>query len=115
MERLDILEKIYQYGETLSSEEMNQIVSHINIIIDTINSLIRNNSGISNGHCEMRYILSTSQPTKPATGTNGLSNGWSDLYLLPEVGTGKSTWMSLCFASVENVYGEWATTICLTS
>ena len=30
MERLDILEKIYQYGETLSSEEMNQIVSHIN-------------------------------------------------------------------------------------
>lgn len=115
MERLDILEKIYQYGETLSSEEMNQIVSYINIIIDAVNSLIRNNSGISNGHCEMRYILSTSQPTKPATGTNGLSNGWSDLYLLPEVGTGKSTWMSLCFASGENGYGEWSTPICLSS
>lgn len=115
MEHLDILEKIYQYGETLSSEEMNQIVSHINIIIDAVNSLIRNNSGISNGHCEMRYILSTSQPTKPATGTNGLSNGWSDLYLLPEAGTGKSTWMSLCFASGENGYGEWSTPICLSS
>ena len=115
MEKLDILEKIYQYGETLSSEEMNQIVSHINIIIDTVNSLIRNNNGISNGHCEMRYILSTSQPTKPATGTNGLSNGWSNLYLLPEVGTGKSTWMSLCFVSGENGYGEWSTPICLSS
>ena len=46
MEHLDLLEKIYQYGETLSSEEMNQIVSYINIIIDAINSLIRNNNGI---------------------------------------------------------------------
>ena len=75
MEHLDLLEKIYQYGETLSSEEMNQIVSYINIIIDAINSLIRNNNGIRSDHCEMRYKLSPIQPEKPATGTNGLSNG----------------------------------------
>lgn len=115
MERLDLLEKIYQYGETLSSEEMNQIVSYINIIIDAINSLIRNNNGVRSDHCEMRYILSPSQPEKPATGTNGLSNGWSNLYLLPEPGSGNSTWMSLCITSGENVYGEWSTPICVHS
>jgi hypothetical protein len=63
----------------------------------------------------MRYILSPSQPEKPATGTNGLSNGWSNLYLLPEPGSGNSTWMSLCITSGENVYGEWSTPICVHS
>lgn len=115
MERLDLLEKIYQYGETLSSEEMNQIVSYINIIIDAVNSLIRNNNGISSSHCEMRYTLSATQPQKPATGTSGLTNGWSNLYLLPEVGSGKSTWMSMCFVTGENVYGEWSTPVCINS
>lgn len=115
MEHLDLLEKIYQYGETLSSEEMNQIVSYINIIIDAINSLIRNNNGIRSDHCEMRYKLSPTQPEKPATGTNGLSNGWSDLYLLPEAGSGNSTWMSLCMITGENAYGEWSTPICAHS
>ena len=115
MEHLDLLEKIYQYGETLSSEEMNQIVSYINIIIDAINSLIRNNNGIRSDHCEMRYKLSPIQPEKPATGTNGLSNGWSNLYLLPEAGSGNSTWMSLCMITGENAYGEWSTPICTHS
>jgi len=44
-----------------------------------------------------------------------MSNGWSDLYLLPERGSGNSTWMSLCFVSGENSYGEWSTPICISS
>ena len=115
MEHLDILEKIYQYGETLSSEEMNQIVSRLNIIINSVNTIIRNNNGISAGHCEMRYILSPQQPIKPETGTDGLSNGWSNLYLLPEIGSGNSTWMSLCFVSGEDTYGEWSAPVCIYS
>lgn len=115
MEHLDLLQKIYQYGETLSSEEMNQVVTYINNIIEVLNSLILRNNGISNGHCEMRYILSSTQPQKPSTGSNGMSNGWSDLYLLPERGSGNSTWMSLCFVSGEDSYGEWSTPICISS
>lgn len=115
MERLGLLQKIYQHGETLSSEEMNQVVTYINNIIEVLNSLILKNNGISNGHCEMRYILSSTQPQKPATGSNGMSNGWSDLYLLPERGSGNSTWMSLCFVSGEDSYGEWSTPICISS
>jgi hypothetical protein len=63
----------------------------------------------------MRYILSPSQPTKPETGTSGLTGGWTNLYVLPTVGSGNSTWMSLCFVSGENSYGEWSTPICLSS
>ena len=114
MERLDTLQKIYEYGETLSSEEMNQIVSYINIIIEALNSLIRKNNGISDGHCEMRYILSPTQPQKPETGSDGFVNGWTDLYLLPERGSGNSTWMTICFVSGGGYYGEWSTPICLS-
>ena len=115
MESLDILQKIYQYGETLSSEEMNQIISYINNIISSLNVIIRNNSGISNGHCEIRYLLSQSMPEKPATGSDGLLQGWSNLYLLPEAGSGKSTWMSMCFISGESAYGEWSSPVCITN
>jgi len=94
---------------------MNQIISYINNIISSINVIIRNNSGISNGHCEIRYLLSQSMPEKPATGSDGLLQGWSNLYLLPEAGSGKSTWMSMCFISGENAYGEWSSPVCITN
>lgn len=114
MEHLDLLQKIYQYGETLSSEEMNQIVSYINVIIDALNRLISNNNGVNTGHCEIRYKNFTEQPTKPATGTNGLSDGWSSVYSLPNTRIGETAWMTLCFMSGDNIYGEWSTPVCIS-
>ena len=114
MERLDILEKIYQYGENLSSEEMNQIVSYINNIIDSMNRLISNNNGVNTGHCEIRYKNSSSQPEKPDTGSSGLADGWSATFSLPNTREGETTWMSLCFITGDGVYGEWSTPVCIS-
>ena len=114
MENLSTLEKIYQYGETLSSEEMNQIVSYVNNTIDAVNALIRNNNGINSGHCELRYKNSSSQPQKPTTGSNGLTNGWSNTYSLPDTSQGETAWMTICFVTGENVYGEWSTPVCIS-
>lgn len=114
MENLSTLEKIYQYGETLSSEEMNQIVSYVNNTIDAVNALIRNNNGINSGHCELRYKNSSSQPQKPTTGSNGLTNGWSNTYSLPNTSQGETAWMTICFVTGENVYGEWSTPVCIS-
>ena len=101
MERLDLLEKIYQFGETLSSEEMNQIVSYINRTIDSVNTLVQNNNSINEGHCEIRYKNSATQPVRPGSGSNGYTDGWSGTFSLPDTNIGEVTWMTVCFVTGE--------------
>ena len=84
MDKLNILKKIYNYGETLSSEELNQIVSYINSSITAINTLIDKNNGINTSHSEVRYKNSSQQPNAPQTGTDGTSDGWSATYAFPD-------------------------------
>ena len=114
MERLDLLEKIYQFGETLSSEEMNQIVSYINRTIDSVNTLVQNNNSINEGHCEIRYKNSANQPVRPGSGSNGYTDGWSGTFSLPDTNIGEVTWMTLCFVTGEDVYGNWSTPVCIS-
>lgn len=114
MEQLSLLQKIYQYGETLSSEELNQIVQYLNSSIEAINTLIARNNNINEGHCEMRYKVSAQQPEAPESGTDGKSNGWSDTYTRPDTANGEITWMTLSFFNGEGVYGAWSTPVCIT-
>ena len=114
MDKLNILKKIYNYGETLSSEELNQIVSYINSSITAINTLIDKNNGINTSHSEVRYKNSSQQPNAPQTGTDGTSDGWSATYAFPDTSNGEITWMSICFVSGDNVYGAWSTPVCVT-
>lgn len=114
MEQLSLLQKIYQYGETLSSEELNQIVQYLNSSIEAINTLIARNNNINEGHCEMRYKVSAQQPEAPESGTDGKSNGWSDTYTKPDTANGEITWMTLSFFNGEGVYGAWSTPVCIT-
>ena len=114
MEQLSLLQKIYQYGETLSSEELNQIVEYLNSSIEAINTLIARNNNINEGHCEMRYKVSAQQPEAPESGTDGKSNGWSDTYTRPDTANGEITWMTLSFFNGEGVYGSWSTPVCIT-
>ena len=114
MEQLSLLQKIYQYGETLSSEELNQIVQYLNSSIEAINTLIARNNNINEGHCEMRYKVSAQQPEAPESGTDGKSNGWSDTYTRPDTANGEITWMTLSFFNGEGIYGDWSTPVCIT-
>lgn len=114
MEQLSLLQKIYQYGETLSSEELNQIVQYLNSSIEAINTLIARNNNINEGHCEMRYKVSAQQPEAPESGTDGKSNGWSDTYTKPDTANGEITWMTLSFFNGEGIYGAWSTPVCIT-
>lgn len=114
MEQLSLLPKVYEYGENLSSEEMNQIVQHLNSSIEAINYLLAKNNGINNGHCEMRYKVSAQQPEAPAAGSDGKSNGWSDTYTKPDTDNGEITWMTLCFLNGDGVYGAWSNPVCIT-
>ena len=114
MDKLNILKKIYNYGETLSSEELNQIVSYINSSITAINALIDKNNGINTSHSEVRYKNSSQQPNAPQTGTDGTSDGWSATYAFPDTSNGEITWMSICFVSGDDVYGAWSTPVCVT-
>lgn len=114
MEQLSLLPKVYEYGESLSSEEMNQIVQHLNSSIEAINYLLAKNNGINDGHCEMRYKVSAQQPEAPAVGSDGKSNGWSDTYTKPDTDNGEITWMTLCFLNGDGVYGAWSNPVCIT-
>ena len=114
MEQLSLLPKVYEYGENLSSEEMNQIVQHLNSSIEAINYLLAKNNGINDGHCEMRYKVSAQQPEAPAAGSDGKSNGWSDTYTKPDTDNGEITWMTLCFLNGDGVYGAWSNPVCIT-
>lgn len=114
MEQLSLLPKVYEYGENLSSEEMNQIVQHLNSSIEAINYLLAKNNGINDGHCEMRYKVSAQQPEAPAAGSNGKSNGWSDTYTKPDTDNGEITWMTICFLNGNGVYGAWSNPVCIT-
>lgn len=114
MEQLSLLPKVYEYGENLSSEEMNQIVQHLNSSIRAINYLLAKNNGINDGHCEMRYKVSAQQPEAPAAGSDGKSNGWSDTYTKPDTDNGEITWMTLCFLNGNGVYGAWSNPVCIT-
>ena len=114
MEQLSLLPKVYEYGENLSSEEMNQIVQHLNSSIEAINYLLAKNNGINDGHCEMRYKVSAQQPEAPAAGSDGKSNGWSDTYTKPDTDNGEITWMTLCFLNGNGIYGAWSNPVCIT-
>lgn len=114
MEQLSLLHKVYEYGENLSSEEMNQIVQYLNSSIEAINYLLAKNNGINDGHCEMRYKVSAQQPEAPAAGSDGKSNGWSDIYTKPNTDNGEITWMTLCFLNGDGVYGAWSNPVCIT-
>ena len=114
MEQLSLLQKIYQYGETLSSNELNQIVQYLNSSIEAINKLIAKNNSINEGHCEMRFKVSTQQPNAPAKGSDGTSDGWSDTYTMPDTANGECSWMTLSFFNGEGVYGSWSTPVCIT-
>ena len=114
MEQLSLLQKIYQYGETLSSNELNQIVQYLNSSIEAINALIAKNNSINEGHCEMRFKVSTQQPNAPASGSDGTSDGWSDTYTMPDTANGECSWMTLSFFNGDGVYGSWSTPVCIT-
>lgn len=111
MEHLSYLRKLYEYGETLSADELNEIVQYINTSIETINILIDREYAINNGHCEVRYKNSGQQPTKPSTGSNGYSDGWSATYTEPNTEQGESTWMSICFLNGNGEYGVWSSPV----
>ena len=114
MEHLGYLRKLYEYGETLSAEELNEIVQYINTSIETINILIDREYAINNGHCEVRYKNSAQQPTKPATGSSGYSDGWSSNYTVPDTEHGEITWMSICFLNGNGEYGVWSSPVRIT-
>ena len=114
MEHLSYLRKLYEYGETLSADELNEIVQYINTSIETINILIDREYAINNGHCEVRYKNSGQQPTKPSTGSNGYSDGWSATYTEPNTEQGESTWMSICFLNGNGEYGVWSSPVRIT-
>lgn len=114
MEHLSYLRKLYEYGETLSAEELNEIVQYINTSIETINILIDREYAINNGHCEIRYKNSAQQPTKPSTGSNGYSDGWSATYTGPDTEHGEVTWMSICFLNGNGEYGVWSSPVRIT-
>lgn len=114
MEQLSLLQKIYQYGETLSSNELNQIVQYLNSSIEAINTLIAKNNSINEGHCEMRFKVSVQQPNAPASGSDGTSDGWSDTYTMPDTANGECSWMTLSFFNGDGVYGSWSTPVCIT-
>lgn len=114
MEHLGYLRKLYEYGETLSADELNEIVQYINTSIETINILIDREYAINNGHCEVRYKNSAQQPTKPATGSSGYSDGWSSNYTVPDTEHGEITWMSICFLNGNGEYGVWSSPVRIT-
>ena len=114
MEHLSYLRKLYEFGETLSAEELNEIVQYINTSIETINILIDREYAINNGHCEIRYKNSAQQPTKPATGSSGYSDGWSATYTEPDTEHGEITWMSICFLNGNGEYGVWSSPVRIT-
>lgn len=114
MEHLSYLRKLYEYGETLQADELNEIVQYINTSIETINILIDREYAINNGHCEVRYKNSAQQPTKPATGSSGYSDGWSSNYTAPDTEHGEITWMSICFLNGNGEYGVWSSPVRIT-
>lgn len=114
MEHLGYLRKLYEYGETLQADELNEIVQYINTSIETINILIDREYAINNGHCEVRYKNSAQQPTKPATGSSGYSDGWSSNYTAPDTEHGEITWMSICFLNGNGEYGVWSSPVRIT-
>ena len=78
--------------------------------------------GPSGGHYEFRYINFTPSenslaPTKPATGSDGTTGGWSaaqtDLSEL-EIKNGTATWMTQCYKTGTDVYGAWTNPIRIT-
>ena len=102
MQHLSTLNKTYESGEILSSDNLNQIINYINQSINAINELMINND-ISTGHYEIRYKDSLSEPSPPSTGSSGLSDGWkksidSAVY---------NIWMTQCFVTIGNTYGTW--------
>lgn len=71
-------------------------------------------AGEDGGHYEFRYKNSTTQPDKPADGSNGLSDGWADNALTPDFTKGEYTWMTQCFVNSANEFGIWSTPFRLT-
>ena len=79
--------------------------------------------GTNGGHWEFRYQNATSAPTKPITGTdgiddnNGINTGWAEAASTPtsqQLNQGYGTWMTQCFVSENQMFGEWTTPIRIT-
>jgi len=82
----------------------------------------KGDSGSAGGHHEFRYrnyIPSEQYPTpsKPATGSNGTTHGWSESQQPlseADIKNGSATWMTQCYVNEEGEYGEWTSPIRIT-
>ena len=109
MRQLNTLRKVYEYGEVLTSDGLNQIISYINDLISVTNELVANSEDSS--HYEIRYKNSVVQPNPPAEESDGLSDGWSTTMSSPNYSNNESTWRTQCLKMNNGEYGIWSTPI----